>query len=126
MERAGFRCEYCLVPDFVGGMRYEIDHIISEKHGGSSTEDNLAYCCRFCNSAKGPIISSLSGNPKRLLPLFNPRKDTWADHFRYHEDGIAEAYSLIGEGTIKILNLNDPRMIERRASFIRDGVLQLF
>lgn len=125
MKRAVFRCEYCLVPDFVAGVKYEIDHIISQKHGGDSAIDNLAYCCRFCNSSKGPIISSFTGDPKQLLPLFNPRRDVWSAHFFYDEEGYAHAKSLIGEGTIGILNFNSPRMVERRASFIRDGVLTL-
>jgi len=124
-ERAQNICEYCLTPDFISSISYQIDHIISLKHGGDSTIDNLAYCCRFCNLYKGPVISSFVGDPKQLLRLYNPRTDVWSAHFKYTKDGVTHAKTLIGEGTIGILNLNDLRMVERRATFIRDGVITL-
>jgi 5-methylcytosine-specific restriction endonuclease McrA len=36
IERAGRRCEYCLVHEDSAGFPHQIDHIISRKHGGSS------------------------------------------------------------------------------------------
>ena len=54
--RAGFKCEYCLLPDTVSFYNFHIDHIKSIKHGGLSHIDNLAYCCPDCNS-KAQILA---------------------------------------------------------------------
>ena len=48
-QRAGFRCEYCGIAEEHTALGCQVDHIISEKHGGPTTADNLAYACAFCN-----------------------------------------------------------------------------
>lgn len=58
-ERANHTCEYCLYPD-VQGVSFQIDHIISVKHSGSTTADNLAYACIFCNLQKGTDLGSIN------------------------------------------------------------------
>jgi 5-methylcytosine-specific restriction endonuclease McrA len=52
-RRAQGRCEYCLLPQEFSTVTFEIDHIISQKHGGLTTAANLALSCFFCNSYKG-------------------------------------------------------------------------
>src|SRR2546421_11938355 len=86
--RAGWLCEYCLIHDDDTYLGCQVDHIISEKHGGATTAENLAYSCTFCNRAKGSDIGSLTdgGDFNRL---FNPRADRWADHFRLLGSRIA-------------------------------------
>lgn len=42
-RRANHRCEYCLIHEDDAGFSHEVDHILSRKHGGLSTLDNLAY-----------------------------------------------------------------------------------
>ena len=49
IERAGTRCEYCLLPAEVGFFPHEIDHVIAAKHGGKTEPENLAYACWRCN-----------------------------------------------------------------------------
>jgi len=44
-RRAGERCEYCLIHELEAGFPHQVDHIVSRKHGGESTSDNLAYAC---------------------------------------------------------------------------------
>ena len=44
--RAGERCEYCLVPERLTLAPHWVDHIVAEKHGGRTEEDNLAL--RLC------------------------------------------------------------------------------
>lgn len=46
--RADYLCEYCLIPE-ADVLRNQVDHIISVKHGGATTADNLCYACIFCN-----------------------------------------------------------------------------
>ena len=45
------RCEYCLFPDAVGFYPHEIDHVVAEKHGGQTIENNLCLSCWECNSS---------------------------------------------------------------------------
>lgn len=40
-ERAGYRCEYCLLPEEFSSFPHEADHITPLKHGGATTADNL-------------------------------------------------------------------------------------
>ena len=74
-ERAGFLCEYCLVAEADTFFGCEVDHIISEKHGGATEEDNLAYACAFCNRHKGSDIGSIEWKSGVFSPFYNPRQD---------------------------------------------------
>ena len=65
---------------------YEVDHIISEKHGGATAAENLAYACAFCNRAKAVIFGSIVQGIKTSRTAFNPRIDRWAEHFTL--DGV--------------------------------------
>ena len=59
-SRANHVCEYCLVAEEDAYFRFQVEHIISRKHGGSSELDNLALACVFCNRYKGSDIASLT------------------------------------------------------------------
>ncbi len=72
--RADYLCEYCLIPD-TNGLSFQVDHIISVKHGGLATEDNLAYACVFCNLQKGTDLGSIVWRTGELVRFFNPRRD---------------------------------------------------
>jgi 5-methylcytosine-specific restriction endonuclease McrA len=52
-ERARGACEYCLAPEATALFAHEVDHVVAEKHGGTTTEDNLALACAACNLHKG-------------------------------------------------------------------------
>jgi HNH endonuclease len=119
MQRASARCEYCLVHEEDMFWRYHIDHIISQKHGGSSEDNNLAYCCSVCNQHKGSNLGTYLTGSQRLIRLFNPRKDKWHLHFEISEGKII-AKTKIGEATIKVLNLNDIDRIILRQVLIED------
>lgn len=116
-RRAERLCEYCLIHEDDTFYGCEVDHIVSEKHDGQTREDNLAYACLFCNRYKGSDIASLEPGTGRLVRLFNPRLDRWAEHFVLKEDGITIApRTPIGEATVRLLGFNDgDRLIERRA-----------
>lgn len=53
IERAKEKCEYCLFPQSAALLTFEIEHIIAEKHGGTTEAANLALACPYCNRAKG-------------------------------------------------------------------------
>ncbi|MEP0864238.1 HNH endonuclease [Funiculus sociatus GB2-A5] len=80
-KRADFLCEYCLISESDRSSRYQVEHIISLKHGGSTTEDNLAYSCVFCNLNKGTDLGSIVWQTGELVRFFNPRRDFWGSIF---------------------------------------------
>lgn len=81
-ERAGGRCEYCLYPEEMSFLAFEVEHIVAEKHRGTTTADNLALACPYCNRFKGTDLGSLDPETGQLTPFFNPRAQRWAEHFR--------------------------------------------
>ena len=61
-SRAKQICEYCLMHEADTYAGCQVDHIISEKHGGLTSADNLAHACAVCNRGKGSDIASLSSS----------------------------------------------------------------
>jgi hypothetical protein len=91
-----------------------VDHIVSRKHGGLSTQENLAYACVECNRHKGSDVASIDPDTGEAVPLFHPRHDRWADHFRLEVERI-EPTSSVGSVTVRVLRLNAAeRLAERR------------
>ncbi len=74
-ERAERICEYCLIAEADRSSNYQVDHIISVKHGGSTIPDNLAYACIYCNLHKGTDLGSIVWRTGELVRFFNPRRD---------------------------------------------------
>ena len=112
--RAKSLCEYCLIREEDTYFRCQVDHIISEKHGGITHENNLAYACSYCNRNKGSDIGSIVWQPQQFSRFFNPRSDLWKDHFRLNDIRIVSLIS-IGEVTSRILDFNHvDRLIERQ------------
>lgn len=115
IARAEGLCEYCLFPSEDAYFGCAIDHIISEKHGGATASDNLAYSCLYCNLAKGSDLGSLDPESHELVRFFDPRRDRWAEHFRLAEDLRIDPHTAIGAVTVKILGFNrNERLLERQ------------
>ncbi len=113
-SRADHLCEYCLILE-ADTLGCEIDHIISVKHGGLTTEDNLAYACVFCNLHKGTDLGSIVWLTGELVRFFNPRRDFWGEHFRL-DGALIQPLTDIGEVTTRILDFNsEDRILERQA-----------
>lgn len=115
IERAKYRCEYCLIPEQFLATYFHVDHVRSLKHGGNSDFDNLVYACPHCNQHKGSDVGTFADDDGEILiRFFNPRRDTWINHFEAVEGEIV-AISAIGQATVTILNFNQPeRLILRR------------
>ena len=120
-ERANYRCEYCRRLETDSFIRYQIDHIISRKHGGNTSLENLAYSCSICNNAKGSDLSSFIDKGEKIIRLFNPRKDNWSDHFEI-EHNLIKGKTDIGEVTTKLLKMNDIDRILERIDLINAGL----
>lgn len=114
-QRAHGVCEYCLIHQEDAYFSFHVDHIISRKQRGPTTDANLALACLRCNVAKGTDIGAIAGRPPRLVRLFHPREDAWVGHFRLTSARIVPLTD-IAEATIQLLGLNaSDRLILRRA-----------
>jgi hypothetical protein len=119
-RRAHERCEYCQLPQAHSAVPFEIDHVIARKHGGTTTDDNLALACFYCNSAKGPNIAGLDPISGQLAPLFNPRRQSWVRHFRWDGPRLV-GRTRTGRATIAVLAVNDPAFVLLRQELIAAG-----
>jgi HNH endonuclease len=115
--RAKGNCEYCLISEEVCYSKHQIDHIIAEKHGGLTIENNLALSCTFCNKHKGSDIASVDSETDEIVPLFNPRRDIWSEHFVI-ESGYFNGLTSKARATIRLLRLNILTRVEERRIWI--------
>ena len=112
-SRANHVCEYCLIHENDTYLGCQVDHIISEKHNGPTTADNLCYACTFCNRYKGTDIGSIAPSSNAFTRFYNPRTDRWIAHFSLN-GFLIEPKTEIAEVTIIILGFNSTeRLLER-------------
>ena len=119
-QRAGAACEYCRLPQAFDPLPFQIDHVIAEQHHGATASENLALACLHCNKHKGPNIAGIVPQSKRVVRLFNPRRDKWKRHF--HWDGaVLTGRTSIGRATIEVLKINAPQNVALRRVLIQNG-----
>lgn len=119
-ERAATICEYCLIHEDDTFYGCQVDHIISLKHGGPTDLDNLAYACAYCNRQKGSDLGSILWETGELVRFFNPRRDSWPQHFKM-DDAMIHPLTPVASVTVSILRINHvDRIIERR-TLIAEG-----
>ncbi len=103
-EASWFRCGYCLTALRVVGPLLEIDHIFPEARGGTDDEDNLILACPMCNSHKADKCEAIDPESGQVVPLFNPRREIWNEHFEWTEDGtIIRGKTPVGRATVMAL-----------------------
>jgi hypothetical protein len=118
-DRAAQCCEYCQLPQTLSSIPFEIDHIVSRKHRGPSTPENLAFSCFYCNSYKGPNIAGIDPESGQLSRLYHPRSDRWGEHLRW-SGATLTGLTPIGRTTVEVLGINSPDCVRLRASLIRE------
>jgi hypothetical protein len=127
--RARNCCEYRLLPQDSCSLTHHIEHVVPRQHGGSDHHGNLALACHRCNLRKGPNLTGLDPITGEIVPLFDPRRDRWPDHFRARRSAahrrrgrrechncrgpVIEGVTAVGRTTVKVLSMNDTRRIER-------------
>ena len=112
IERAKGYCEYCRVHQDDGYLVHEIDHVVSEKHRGITSADNLCLSCFECNRYKGSDIGSIDLETDSFTALFNPRTMSWDDHFELDSVNI-KPLTPEGRVTVFLLRLNNDSRITR-------------
>jgi hypothetical protein len=121
-EAARHRCGYYLSPQRLVMGTLEIEHLVPRSQGGSDEEDNLWLSCSLCNRYKGAQTSALDPLTGNTAQLFNPRHDSWSDHFRWSADGVRiEGLTNTGRATVEALKLNNELAVEVRRNWVRAG-----
>src|SRR2546423_3757513 len=119
VRRALGRCEYCHFPQHAAELPFHTDHIIAEKHHGETAAHNLAWACFSCNLCKGSNIAGRDPENGKLVRLYHPRRDSWADHFFW--EGIwLRGKTDVGRTTIDVLEINHPDALSLRQALLAE------
>ena len=123
-RRAGRRCEYCLIAqESTPYFTFQVEHIIARQHLAASDDASQpALACNRCNAYKGPNLSSIDPDTQQIVVLFNPRRDSWQDHFALNA-GEVIGLTPTGRATVRLLNMNAPHRVELREEWIKKGEL---
>lgn len=117
-----YRCSYCLSSEENIGTPMEMDHILPESLGGPTEEENLCPACSMCNGYKSNRVTGIDPLTNEEVPLFNPRRQRWAEHFAWTPDGEQIiGLTAVGRATVAALKLNRPLLIKARRVWIRAG-----
>jgi 5-methylcytosine-specific restriction endonuclease McrA len=119
--RAQDRCEYCFIPLWLDCVSSQIEHIVAKQHGGKERMDNLALACAQCNRHKGPNLSGVDPQTRRVVRLFNPRRDRRTDHFRWFGGRIV-GKTPRGRATVQLLAMNTPSRVDFRDALMEEGL----
>lgn len=120
VHRAGNRCEYCGLSQIGQEAVFHVDHVVPQSADGPSTADNLALACVSCSLRKSARQSAPDPESGTEVPLFNPRTQSWADHFRWQVDTIVPL-SATGRATAAALAINRPLILAIRREEILRG-----
>ena len=109
IDAAQGRCAYCLSPEQMMGVAFEVDHIRPRSAGGRNQLDNLCLSCPTCNRHKARRLSAPDPVSGRAVRLFHPKRDVWLHHFAWSADG-AHIIGLTptGRATVEALRFNRP------------------
>lgn len=106
-ERADNRCEYCRLSQALQHATFHVDHVWPRSEGGATTLDNLALACVACSLRKSARTTASDPETGELVRLFNPRVDSWNEHFGVEDDFSIAGRTAAGRATIVALRLND-------------------
>jgi hypothetical protein len=88
--------------------RLEIEHLIPLAKGGSDDEANLWLACPLCNGHKSDKSEAVDPVTGLIVGLFNPRSQSWWEHFMWSDDGIRTlGKTPTGRATVAALHLDD-------------------
>lgn len=120
-KRAKSCCEYCLIPAKYVPRSFALDHIIPFSKGGRTELENLALACG-CNDFKKDLTHAHDPKSGRLVPLFNPRRQKWPQHFAWSDDLLyIIGRTATGRATVDTLRLNREELVSLRSVLLIAG-----
>jgi HNH endonuclease len=121
-ERDRYRCSYCLIAAELAYQTLSIDYILPIAKGGTNDKKNLCLSCSWCNSSKATKVNALDPVTNKRVQLFNPRKDSWSDHFEWAVDKVSiQGKTAIGRATVNALKMNRPEALPVRRNWVIAG-----
>ncbi len=120
VERARERCEYCQLSQVGQEAQFHIDHIEPVSAGGATDAENLALACVSCSLRKGARRFVRVPNMDRTVAVFNPRRQHWAEHFRW-EGAWLKGATDTGHALVEALHMNRPVIVAIRQEEIYRG-----
>lgn len=120
-QRAGGRCEYCGLPEALGRLSHQVDHILPPRHLGSEDLINFAWACFRCNNNKGTDIGTVDLATMQRTWLYNPREQRWDEHFEIDTQGYIVGKTTQGRATARLLEMNIEPEVELRRLFVESG-----
>jgi hypothetical protein len=105
VRRAGNRCEYCGLSQAGQEAVFHVDHVVPQSAGGPTTADNLALACVSCSLRKWARLAATDRETGEEVPLFNPRTQSWAEHFRWEAETVVPL-TATGRATVAALAIN--------------------
>ncbi len=121
-QQARHRCGYCLSQEAIVGAPMEIEHIFPKSLGGATEEGNLWLACSYCNDFKGVRTTAEDPESGRTVLLFNPRLDSWNEHFAWVDRGARMiGKTAVGRATVLALRLNRLPLVRSRRYWITAG-----
>lgn len=121
-EQSRYRCGYCLSAERIVGAIMELDHLLPAALGGETVEDNLWLACSACNILKHDRKAAQDPETGETVPLFNPRRHAWADHFVWSDGDIrVTGMTPTGRATVQALQLNRAVLVTARRLWIAAG-----
>lgn len=118
--RARGRCEYCQLSQLGQEATFHIDHVTPRAAGGSTESDNLALACVSCSLRKWAKQTAIDPDTSAEAPLFNPRTQVWAEHFRW-DDVRLVPLTATGRATAAALAMNRPMILAIRQEELARG-----
>ena len=124
-ERAGYRCEYCRMPQAQQSFPFfHVDHIIPQQHGGTDEPSNLALSCYHCNLHKGSNLTGIDPGTGAVVVLFRPRRDVWETHFA-RRDALMVGLTSTRRTTVRVLHMNAADRVQLRKELQEEPPSQL-
>ena len=78
-------------------------------------------CC-FCNGYKAGRVRVRDPLTRKMVRLFNPRRDLWNDHFRWLNGGLrVDGTTPVGRATVAALKMNLRVRVAAREVWIAAG-----
>ena len=121
-QDAGSLCGYCHCSERVTSSALVLEHIKPKATGGETVRENLWLACVQCNQYKSDRTHASDPLTDEVVPLYNPRTQSWAEHFTWDETGCyIIGVTAMGRATVEALQLNRELAVTARQFWVSVG-----